>query len=366
MKRHIMITAMTFLCGTIFAQTTLTQVWRINRSDDRDWFTSASDRRVRSAKYSAATDHVTCISRTETTATLVVLNASNGANISKNYLDPAIVTGGTFPVNMHGVDSAGVTYFSNLTGAANTTSFTIYRLATESAVPTLAFKDFIPALGAGRIGDTFDVSGSGTNTEIWCGTNIGAGPHLVKFTTTDGLTFTVASTLTASGGTWSVALGAPARLGMSVLGTGADAEVWGDSSGVGLIPRKFDATSGAILDEVPIMLSYDGVTNTAPGLCPVGINSILGNKLIASTPGNFNAATVPGSECGYVYNVNVVGAAAKVGNTVTLQDGTSTNFDGTGTAFFDTNRNRVLFDVTNNSISSHNILGSNVSDWNLF
>lgn len=83
----------------------------------------------------------------------------------------------------------GVIYASNL--KASSTPFKIYRWANDSSntPPTVAFTgDPSPGTPGYRWGDTFDVRGSGTNTQILIGPR--QGTNVVLFTTANGLDFT--------------------------------------------------------------------------------------------------------------------------------------------------------------------------------
>ena len=97
--------------GATANATTFTQAWRINRSDNRAWFLSTSDRQVRSSKYNAATDHVVAVSRSGGTQ-LVFLNADTGADVATSAITALT---GTFLINTCGVTADGVIYVSNLT-----------------------------------------------------------------------------------------------------------------------------------------------------------------------------------------------------------------------------------------------------------
>lgn len=72
------------------------------------------------------------------------------------------ISGGTFAANMVGVGGDGAIYVGNLTTAANS-NLKVYRWSDTAAAPTVAY-DAAP--GAPRLGDSFAVRGSGSDTRI--------------------------------------------------------------------------------------------------------------------------------------------------------------------------------------------------------
>lgn len=88
------------------------------------------------------------------------LNPITGADLGG--LDVTGIAGGTFAANMVAVAGDGVVYVGNLaTGGGN---FKVYRWANDAAAPTVAY-DGNPG-GAPRLGDSFDVLGSGDATWV--------------------------------------------------------------------------------------------------------------------------------------------------------------------------------------------------------
>lgn len=72
------------------------------------------------------------------------------------------VTGGTFPINMLGVNADNAIYAANLSTSAGS-NFKVYRWASEAAVPTTVFDGLS---GLARTGDSFAVRGSGADTRF--------------------------------------------------------------------------------------------------------------------------------------------------------------------------------------------------------
>jgi hypothetical protein len=124
---------------------------------------------------------------------LRVLDGTTG--VDKGFVDftTSVVTGGTFNRNMLAVAEDGAIYMANLTTNATSSPFKIYRWGSEAdPEPTLVYSG-APLPGA-RLGDTFDVIGSGTNTRLVAG--YGSNPSVpgnnsfAVFDTADGINFT--------------------------------------------------------------------------------------------------------------------------------------------------------------------------------
>lgn len=99
---------------------------------------------------------------------LRILDGMTGAD--KGFVDfnSTIVNGGTFTRNMIGVADDGAIYMANLTTNTDSSPFKIYRWDSETdAEPSLVYSG-APLAGA-RMGDTFDVIGSGSDTRIVAG-----------------------------------------------------------------------------------------------------------------------------------------------------------------------------------------------------
>lgn len=124
------------------------------------------------------------------TPTVYVLDAETGTNLWT--LNTNNVTGGlttAYYLLLIAAADDGAIYACNLKASA--APFKVYRWADDSSntVPTVAFSgDPSPVTPSYRWGDTFDVRGSGTNTQILIGPR--QGTNVVLFTTTDGLNFT--------------------------------------------------------------------------------------------------------------------------------------------------------------------------------
>ena len=130
---------------------------------------------------------------------IYILDSSSGQIIGA--LNTNGITAGSYTVVCAGASDDGVIYVCNQTTASQTTGFKIYRWPTANTndlaftnAPTVAYSNIIAAaLGTSgeRLGQTMDVRGSGTNTQIIIGTSSanGTGTNIFLFTTADGTNF---------------------------------------------------------------------------------------------------------------------------------------------------------------------------------
>lgn len=191
-----------------------------------------------------------------------VLDWQTGADLGA--LDLTGVAGGTFVLNKVGVAADGTIYAANLTTAANTANLKIYRWANASAVPTVAYDGNL-AGSTLRWGDTFDVRGSGANTEIVMASGTTGGrTDVVVFKTTDGSTFN-ANVLTTG-------LGQSAIWGGVAFGVGNT--FYGNASGQPLRLLTYDLGVGTA---TPV--AYGTTTDLPNGVSPIGVD--LSRNLLA-------------------------------------------------------------------------------------
>ncbi len=146
----------------------------------------------RGLTFNPATTNLLLASRGQVSGFCVVsLNPLTGA---ENYfLDTNGISGGTFPINMIRAANDGAVYAANLTTAANTTAYRVYRWADDNSatVPTLSFIGD-PGFGVApglRWGDNLALRGAGNDTQILLAS--ATGTNVALLTTTDGgLSFT--------------------------------------------------------------------------------------------------------------------------------------------------------------------------------
>lgn len=140
----------------------------------------------RGMAYNKATDRLLIASRSG--PHVYVLNSQTGADLHE--LNVTGITSGTYPLLMVGAADDGAIYAGNLTTDGSASSYRLYRWSSDAPgiASTVAYSGNPSSGNAQRWGDTLDVRGSGTNTQILIGSR--AGTNAVVFTTTDGTTFT--------------------------------------------------------------------------------------------------------------------------------------------------------------------------------
>jgi hypothetical protein len=133
-------------------------------------------------------------------AAIYVLDANSGQIIGA--LNTNGMVSGSYTHVVVGVSDDGVVYVCNQTTASQTTGFKIYRWPSANTnnpnfgvAPVVAYSNIIAgAFGTSgeRLGETMDVRGSGTNTQIIVGSSSlnGTGTNIFLFTTADGTNFT--------------------------------------------------------------------------------------------------------------------------------------------------------------------------------
>lgn len=156
----------------------------------------------RGLAYNKATGNIVFVSRTGG-LNVRVLNGTTGTFI--NTLGVGGVTGGTFTGNMIGAGDDGSIYLANL-ATSTTAAFKVYKWTSEAPAvdPTNVFN---LATGLARVGDSFDVMGSGVGTRI-----IASGTGTTGFTelTDNGSGFTHSNKVVGASGAF--------RLGITYAG----------------------------------------------------------------------------------------------------------------------------------------------------
>ncbi len=143
--------------------------------------------------FNPATGKLLLVSRANFATNIFVLNSTNGVDLYAMNLGSGIISGGLFGLSMIGAADDGAIYSANLTVDGTATNFRIYRWGNDSSStsPTLAYSgNPTPGLVL-RWGDTLDVRGAGTNTQILAGSR--AGTNAAIFTTADGVNFSAKS-----------------------------------------------------------------------------------------------------------------------------------------------------------------------------
>ena len=212
----------------------------------------------RGVAYNPVTGHVLVVSRLDNE--IHILDGETGADLGL-LTQADIVTGGTFPRSLIGVADDGAIYLANLTTGSATSPFKVYRWENEeAAAPTIAYEGD-PSGGdasAVRWGDSFDVRGSGANTQLAAGSG-SAGTLGAIFTTTDGETFTATPV---------------SNFAANSVAFGSGNTIWVKRSGAALRQVEFNLATG----EGTVLRTVPGATVplTAVGLSFDPVNNILG------------------------------------------------------------------------------------------
>ncbi len=208
----------------------LTQLWSL-APGSRPYLTVNSLPYERGMAYNRVSGHVLVVSRT--TPSVYVLDAATGADL--NQLSVSGIAGGTYALLMIGVADDGVVYAGNLTTASSTTPFTLYRWANDGSntVPTAAFSGNPSPGNSQRYGDTLDVRGAGTNTQVILGSR--SSTNAVILTTADGTNFTARPITVADTSAGSFGLG---------IAFGASDTFWGKATASALRQVSFDLLAG--------------------------------------------------------------------------------------------------------------------------
>jgi trimeric autotransporter adhesin len=292
----------------------------------------AADNNQRGLAYNPATDHVLLANRTGGLS-VNVLSATTGADLGT--LDVTGITGGTFVLNLVGTGSDGAIYGCNLTTDSTTTPFKLYRWANESSAPQLVYTgdpslaDTSGLANSKRFGDSMDVRGSGSSTQILLGSR--GGTYASILSTTDGSTFSVnkLSITGSSGG--DVGLG---------LAFGTNNTFWGTAPGknIKLISYDLGAGTGSILQDY-------GATNVPTSVATIGVDP--DKKFLAG----INLAT-PDTILFY----DISGATPVLWDTKLTAKGDPDNANANGTGAVDFSSGALFVLDSNNGISAFRVV----------
>lgn len=195
----------------------------------------------RGLAYNRATGNLVLISRNGGVNARII-NGTTGADTG-SLSGLASVTGGTFAANKVGITDDGQIFVANLVADARASAVKIYRWGSETdAGPTNWFNSTLtlPAGGtAPRLGDSMDVTGTGSNARVVLGHNGTVGYSLF----TGGAGGATAQSVTA----FSPTLGASKyRLGVT-FGASSN-EIYGKVTSDSLYRSTFNGTSTANYD----------------------------------------------------------------------------------------------------------------------
>jgi hypothetical protein len=336
----------TALAGAASAQTTLTQVWKIQADDPAYTFFTSTDALGSSLRGAAVNK--------QTTGSVLAAAVQGGVAIyridkaTKALRTPSTVPGpftvastGARLMNKVVVTDDGVVYSCPL---STTGAFKIWRNADELTAATDAYAEAAPV--ASRMGDDMSVTGTGNGTKILIAQSGLA--TLARFTTTDGgLTF-AKSIITPTG----PAVSATPSVAWDPNGT----DYWFRNTG----------TTGA--------QKYNGTTNAGLG------------GLSGDTAGAYGPIDVAAYDAKTLVGVGIgASAASQIGKPIQFFDvasaatplyqgfdsefspgGAKVNANGQGDVMFDAPASRVYVLYTNNSLSAYSLPTATVGDWNLY
>lgn len=242
-----------------------------------------TDGSQRGLSFNPANGNLLVVSRPSGVAGIFVLNSADGADLHTLDNGVGIISGGTFALNLVGVADDGAVYACNLSLNGSTTAFRLYRWANDApdTTPTLAFSgDPFPGSGE-RWGDTLNVRGAGTNTQIIIASR--SGTNVVVFTTTDGETF-VRNPVAISGG-------AGGMFGLG-LAFGVGNTIWGKQTSSPLRQASFNLATGS----GTVLQSFGTPTvGNAVGAIGVSTNWQFLGGVAVETPDNFQLYDLPAS-----------------------------------------------------------------------
>jgi hypothetical protein len=309
------------------AEAALPELWRLpGGTAERTYLTTSGDTQ-RGLAYNAGNNHLYVASRAAGNPGIFILNAENGADLGT--LSTTGITGGTFAYSLLGTGSDGAIYAANLTtnAGAATTPFKVYRWASESAAPTLVYSgNPLGGTTAGRFGDSFDVTGSGTGALLAAGRGNSADPAGVAlFNTTDGTTFSAVVSNPASTGNYrqSVTFGGPG-------------ELYGKESGDALRRGSFDG------DLAYTEANSYPTANFASGIGPIDVDA--GHRLLA--------ALNTGSHAVSLWDVSDTANPPVLIDSAVMSGTLNANGNAAGQIVLDAAHNRIFVLDTNNGITA--------------
>ncbi len=135
----------------------------------------------RGLAYNSATGNLVLVSRSSVGNGIRLLNGATGVDVGA-LAQAGVTTGGTFAINVPAAPGDGSVYVANLQANATTGAFKIYKWATEGdAAPTVFFNSTVPGfVGTPRLGDSFDVTGSGASSTFVAGASGSVGYAIVN------------------------------------------------------------------------------------------------------------------------------------------------------------------------------------------
>jgi hypothetical protein len=257
----------------------LTRTWQL-APGSRSYL--AADDTNRGMDYHAAKDRLYLAVRSPGPG-IRILKGSDGSDLGS--LDMTGVSGGLFAINMVAVAGDGRIYACNLTDGA--TPFKIYQWTDDepTTAPTVVFEG---SAATGRMGDTLDVRGTGTATEVLAASR--NAPSFSIFRLDEFSQTLIPSTYQVG----ELAANTPAFGLCAVFGPGNT--VWGKASGQPLVAASFnpDDLTATIVATYPatVVPGNSGVFGIAPDAGLLGMVQIdnSDNVRLYQSPAPFPAA----------------------------------------------------------------------------
>jgi len=330
--RKLLFLTVFIICSFSFSAT-LTQSWLVSTTSGTSQGVGAgivlmdAGSALRGFDFSTTESKVFLASGTN----IYVINSNDGTTTGNGYnqngqVDVTGASGGTRVINKVKVADDGAIYACNLQTAIATGALKIYRWATSSSSISVAVNTTISGLPVARYGDSLGVVGSGVNTEIYVSGS--AQTRILKFTTTDGVNFTLATTIavTANYG------------GTDIAPVAVNGNLW--VSGSGVLTYKINQ-SGTVLETIPGTVAATG--------WPVSMiaKAKSGKTYILKTPGN-----TAGAKVGNLINVTS-GASSATNDYQTPTIGSNANTNATAAAAYDSLTDSVYFMITNNGYGKY-------------
>ena len=245
---------------------------------------------------------------------VAVLSGVDGSGLP-SLCNTGFISAGTLILDQVRVADDGVIYAANLYGSS-ASRFLLYRWNSEAdgttSGPSVAFDSSITPLGNFRYGDSMDIRGAGTNTQIIFGGT--AGSAVAVFTTTDGTNFTATEITPALGTT---------DTGYALAFDGTNNAVYA-KQGVAsstLHYAAFDLVSKTMSLITNITVPSANLVGVKAGSSN-GVNFLVGVlTTTGSSPHNFDAYKINGSNATMSLVANLAGPASNGnGNGIAASD----------------------------------------------
>jgi len=285
--------------------------------------------------YNPFTNHVLVVRYTPTIG-VYVFDANNGQLIDS--LNVTGISGGTLGLVKIDIADDGAIYACNLTSDWASTSFKIYRWNSEyegrrggnNQPPQVVYNATVSSKVNVRLGDAFNVAGSGTSTVILVSGNTSV-TRAYKFTTSDGVNFNFTDSINIR----------PQSAAHGIFQVSAGGNFYASRYTIGWKIYKYSPT-GTPLDSIP-----SGVSDTHGN---VVYFEAFGRKFIATAPEFTNASGYQGNGAKLIDVTNGETLAYIWGKTPSL----GTNSNGNATGAID-----VKIDNIENSITLFVLVGLN-------